>query len=197
MEVPLRSDAAKATYTIVAFGDSLTAGYGLPLAESYPAQLEEKLKQQGFSVKVINAGVSGETSKGNTERASFIKSQNPDMVILGIGGNDALRGLPVSEMKRNMENTIQLLQRGEKKPKILLLQMQAPLNLGFQYKQEFDAVYTTLASVYGLPLVPFLVSDVFLDTERMLPDQIHPNKEGYKALIDTYLFATVVKEIEK
>ncbi len=100
--VEVTSDTVeKGSYVIVAFGDSLTAGYGLPLYESYPQQLEEALKAKGLDVSVINAGVSGETSSGNNERASFIKDQNPDMIIWGIGGNDALRALSVMEMKKH------------------------------------------------------------------------------------------------
>lgn len=183
-------------YTIIAFGDSLTAGYGLPLNESYPAQLESKLQTEGYNIKVINAGVSGETSRGNLERAEFIKNQQADMVILGIGGNDALRALSVSEMKNNIEKTIQTLQSGEKKPKILILEMQSPLNAGLKYKNEFDNVYEDLSEKYDLPLVPFLVSSVFLKTELMLPDRIHPNKEGYARLIENYVYKEVIKNLK-
>lgn len=183
-------------YTIIAFGDSLTAGYGLPLYESYPAQLEDKLKAEGLNVKVINAGVSGETTKGNNERANFVKEQKPDMVILGIGGNDALRALPILEMKNNMKSTIEIIKNAETKPKIILLQIQSPLNAGFKYKSEFDQVYKDLAKEYDLPLVPFLVSSVFLNPDLMLEDRIHPNKEGYKKLVDEYVAPAVLKEIK-
>lgn len=196
-EISPRLQSTNATYTIVAFGDSLTAGYGLPLYESYPYQLEERLKNEGFDVKVINAGVSGETSKGNAERAAFIRDQNPDMVIWGIGGNDALRALPVSEMKANMERTIQILQSAERAPKILVLEMQSPLNAGFAYKKEFDAVYTDIAKKYDLPLVPFLIASVFLDGDLMLQDRIHPNKDGYAKLIEDSVLDAVLREIKK
>ncbi len=195
-EVNLKQNNPGAKYTIVAFGDSLTAGYGLPLSESYPYQLEERLKAEGIDVKVINAGVSGETTKGNNERATFIKEQNPDMIIWGIGGNDALRALPVTEMKNNMESTIKILQSAESKPTILMLEMQSPLNAGFQYKKEFDAVYEDLSEKYNLPLVPFLVASVFLDGDLMLADRIHPNKEGYAKLIEDNLIKVVLKEIK-
>jgi acyl-CoA thioesterase-1 len=196
-EVNLKQNKQGAGYTIIAFGDSLTAGYGLPLSESYPYQLEEKLKNEGLDVKVINAGVSGETTKGNNERAAFIKDQNPDMVIWGIGGNDALRALPVSEMKSNMESTIKILQSAESKPTILILEMQSPLNAGFIYKQDFDAVYKDLSKKYDLPLVPFLVANVFLNGDLMLADRIHPNKNGYAKLIEDNLLKVVLKEIKK
>ena len=195
-EISIKQNNQSAKYTIVAFGDSLTAGFGLPLSESYPYQLEEILKNEGFDVKVINAGVSGETTKGNNERATFIRDQNPDMVIWGIGGNDALRALSVSEMKSNMESTINILQSAESKPKILILEMQSPLNAGFAYKKEFDAVYKDLSKKYNLPLVPFLVASVFLNRDLMLDDRIHPNKNGYAKLIEDNLLKVVLKEIK-
>ncbi len=193
----LKTNNNESAYTIVAFGDSLTAGYGLPLYESYPAQLEERLKTKGLEVNVINAGISGETTKGNNERANFIKEQNADMVIWGIGGNDALRALPVEEVKKNMESTIQILQSAQNKPKILLLKIQSPLNAGFTYKKEFDAVYESLSKKYNLPLVPFVVSSVFLNSDLMLEDRIHPNKEGYAKIIEDNLLDAVLEEIEK
>lgn len=196
-DIVLDTNKDGSSYTIVAFGDSLTAGYGLPLSESYPAQLEERLKAEGLDIKVINAGVSGETSKGNNERATFIKDQKPNMIIWGIGGNDALRALPVSEMKSNMESTIKILQSGENKPKILILEMQSPLNAGFKYKKEFDAVYEDLSKKYDLPLVLFLVASVFLNSDLMLQDRIHPNKDGYAKLIEENLLEVVLKEIGK
>ncbi len=198
---PVTNNVAKEknteSYKIIAFGDSLTAGYGLPLFESYPYQLEEILKSKDFNVEVINAGVSGETTKGNNERAKFIKDQNADMIIWGIGGNDALRALPVQDMKSNMESTLNILQSGTKKPKVLMLKMQSPLNAGLKYKKEFDAVYEELADKYNLPLIPFLVSDVFLNNKLMLEDNIHPNKEGYKKLIEDNILEVVIEEIKK
>jgi len=195
-EIQVKTTDERSAYTIVAFGDSLTAGYGLPLSESYPVQLEERLKTKGLDVTVVNAGVSGETTKGNNERAMFIRDQKPNMIIWGIGGNDALRVLPVSEMKINMESTIKILQSGDTKPKILILEMQSPLNAGFNYKKEFDAVYKELSQKYDLTLVPFLVARVFLDSDLMLPDRIHPNKEGYATLIEENVLDAVLKELE-
>lgn len=180
---------------IIAFGDSLTAGYRLPLSESYPAQLEAKLVSEGFSVRVINAGVSGETTQGNRERAEFIRGQNPNIVILGIGGNDALRALPLSETKKNIQATIEALLSGMEPPKIILLKMQAPLNSGIAYKKEFDAIYEDIAEAYDIPLVPFLVLEVFLNSKYMLDDGIHPNKDGYNVLVEKYIWKEVAKLI--
>lgn len=179
--------------TIIAFGDSLTAGFRLPLSESYPAQLEEKLLSEGFSVKVINAGVSGETTQGNKERAQFIRDQNPDIVILGIGGNDALRFLPISETKKNISETLDILLSGINPPKVLLLKMQAPLNSGLAYKKEFDSIYEDFSDTYKIPLIPFVVLDVFLNSKYMLDDAIHPNKDGYGVLVEKYIWKEVAK----
>ncbi len=172
---------------IIAFGDSLTAGYGLPASEGYPALLEADLKERGHTVSVINSGVSGETTRGNLERAQFIRNQNPDIVILGIGGNDALRLLPVEETRSNIQKTITILKSGVNPPVIVLLGMQAPINVGLGYKRTFDALYEELAEENELLLVPFITAEVFLDSANKLNDGIHYNKQGYQKVIDLYL----------
>lgn len=181
---------------IIAFGDSLTAGYGLSQSESFPAQLEAALIAKGHNVSVINAGVSGETTRGNLERASFIASQNPDIVLLGIGGNDALRALPLSEIKKNMSETIAILQDNEKVPVILLLQMQAPLNAGLSYKNEFDRIYTDIAKENSLILVPFITADIFLDRNNKLSDGIHYNQLGYSKVVEQYVLPATEKVLD-
>lgn len=182
---------------IIAFGDSLTAGYGLPIEESYPAQLQVTLRALGHEVEVINAGVSGETTRGNLERAKFIRAQNPDIVLLGIGGNDALRLLPVAETKKNMEQTITTLQSGDHPPVIILLTIQAPLNVGLSYKKNFDAIYEELAEKQQVLLVPFLTTEIFLNKDYKLADGIHLNKAGYKKVIDSYLLPVLEEVILK
>lgn len=184
-------------FTIIAMGDSLTAGYGLPLSESYPAQLEARLNEAGYAVRVINAGVSGETTRGNLERASFIRNQNPDIVLLGIGGNDALRFLPLSETEVNLRTTIETLMSGDNPPMLILLGMQAPLNAGPAYKQSFDALYTSLADEYEITLIPFITEDVFLDPLLKLEDGIHLNNAGYARVVDTYLIPALTSRIPK
>jgi acyl-CoA thioesterase I len=184
--------AAEATdFTIVAFGDSLTAGYGLPLGESYPAQLESLLRAEGYRVRVINAGVSGETTRGNRERAAFIRAQNPDVVLLGIGGNDALRFLPLEETRANMESTIDTLQAGERPPVIILLRMQAPENAGSDYKVSFDALTDELARTHELTVAPFITEEVFLNETYKLDDGIHLNEAGYGRVVREYLMPVI------
>jgi acyl-CoA thioesterase I len=173
--------------TIIAFGDSLTAGYGLPSYESYPAQLEAALKAKGASVRVVNAGVSGETTRGSLERAPFIRAQGADIVLLGIGGNDALRVLPLDEMRANINATLDILLAGSDAPKVVLLRMQAPLNAGEVYKNEFDAMYAQLAAQHGVTLVPFITADVFLNDAYKIRDGIHLNKSGYGRVVEEYI----------
>ncbi len=182
---------------IIAFGDSLTAGYGLPANESYPAQLETELTKRGYSVTVINSGVSGETTRGNLERAAFIRKQNPDIVLLGIGGNDALRLLPVEETEKNIEETIKILKGGENPPVVVLLRMQAPINVGLGYKQTFDSLYEKIAQSQEVILLPFLTAEVFLNQANKLSDGIHLNKTGYKQVVDLYLIDTLSEIVEK
>ncbi len=188
----------KSETKIIAFGDSLTAGYGLTLDEAYPAQLEVSLRKMGYAVSVINSGVSGETSRGNKERAQFIASQNGDIVILGIGGNDALRLLSVEDAKKNIKETIDILKAGKTPPRsIVLLKMQAPLTAGLQYKKNFDALYKEVAEEKGLVLVPFLTTELFLDSANRLPDGIHYNKEGYRKAVEMYVAPAIAKILKK
>jgi acyl-CoA thioesterase-1 len=190
-------ETAAAAIKIIAFGDSLTAGYGLSQSQAYPAQLESVLTANGHDVEVINAGVSGETTRGNLERAVFIASQNPDIVLLGIGGNDALRSLPLGETKNNMSETIAILQQAEDPPVILLLKMQAPLNSGLAYKRDFDAIYEELADEKGLLLVPFLTAELFLDVNNKLSDGIHYNELGYQKVVEQHVGPAVREVLDR
>lgn len=182
---------------IIAFGDSLTAGYGVAQADAYPAQLEASLNKAGYKVRVINAGVSGETTRGNLERAQFIRSQDPDLVILGIGGNDALRALPLEETKKNISNTIDILRGGENPPAVLLLQIQAPLNAGISYKEEFDKIYTDISKTKKIKLISFITPSIFLDPRNKLEDGIHFNKLGYEKVVEEYIFPLVREVISE
>jgi acyl-CoA thioesterase I len=182
---------------IIAFGDSLTAGYGLPQSESYPSLLETALKSRGKSVGVINAGVSGETTRGNLERADFIRRQNPDIVLLGIGGNDALRRLPLSETRDNIRQTVETLISGENPPVVILLRMQSPLNAGLAYKREFDAIYDDIARDFRLPIAPLLTAEVFLDASNKLPDGIHLNEKGNQFVVNEYILPITLEVLNR
>ncbi len=195
--LPDRESSATMGTKIITFGDSLTAGYGLSANETYPAQLEARLKAEGYEVEVINAGVSGETTKGNLERVDFIKKQNPDLVIVGIGGNDSLRLLPIAETKKNIDTTLAKLASGTNPPVLLLLSMQAPLTAGLGYKQEFDAMYEELANKHNALLVPFLTAELFFDNKNKLSDGIHYNALGYSKVVDKYIYPVVSQVLDK
>lgn len=194
-DVPAR--AVEGEILIVALGDSLTAGYGLPIGEAYPAQLEAALRAEGKSVRVVNAGVSGETTKGTLERAEFIRSQNADIVLLGIGGNDALRQLSLDEAKKNITETIKILKSGENPPVIVLLQMQAPINAGLSYKKTFDAMYPAIAEEQEVLLTPFLTLYVFLNPKNKLADGIHLNAKGYGIVVQDYILPVMLPLLEE
>lgn len=185
---PLVADDA---IRIVAFGDSLTAGYGLPIEEAYPAILERALLDRGYVVEVVNAGVSGETSAGGARRASFIRSLDPDIVLFGLGGNDALRFLPPEELEKSIDTALTVLREGADAPLVLLLGMRAPGNADKEYREAFDAVYPRLATKYSLSLVPFFLEGVALDPRYTQADGIHPNLAGYQYIVDNNLFSLV------
>ncbi len=195
-DIPEKADRSAAV-KIIAFGDSLTAGYGLTESESYPAQLEDSLLELGYDAEVINSGVSGETTRGNLERAEFISSQAADVVIIGIGGNDALRALPLSDTKENITSTINTLKSTAEPPVILLLKMQAPLNAGLGYKRDFDDMYEEIAAEQGLILIPFLTAELFLDPANKLSDGIHYNAFGYGQAVERYILPELTKVLDR
>ena len=195
--LPDRVSESDEAIKIISFGDSLTAGYGVPINESYPSLLEKALLAQNYDIKIINSGVSGETTRGNLERAEFIREQNPDIVLLGIGGNDALRRLPIEETEKNINDTINTLKSGNNPPVVILLSMQAPINLGLGYKQRFDSIYSNLAETHNILLVPFITTEVFLKSGNRLPDGIHLNAQGYQEVIDLYLLKTITSVLDK
>lgn len=190
------SEKTDASIKIIAAGDSLTAGYGLPLSESYPMQLENKLRENGFDVEVINAGISGETTAGLLERVEFIKNQNPDMVLITIGGNDALRALPVANTEENIRGIVQSFKQILPAEKIFLMHTRSPLNAGIVYANTFNTIYEKITKEEKINLVPFVETEVFLNNSLMLDDRIHPNKAGYAFLIDEYIYKAVAKKLE-
>ena len=174
---------------IVAFGDSLTAGFGLAEKESYPYLLQKKLEADGFDYEVVNAGVSGETSLGGLERIDWVLEQeNVDILILELGANDLLRGLPVAKMKENLGTIIKKAKA--KNIKVLLCGMLAPPTMGAQYQREYVAAFPDLASEFEVGFLPFVLENVALNKELNQGDGIHPNAKGavvmtnniYKAL---------------
>jgi acyl-CoA thioesterase I len=164
---------------ILAFGDSLYAGYGLKAGESMPAQVETLLRRQGINAKVVNAGVSGDTTAAGRKRLAFALdnlSRKPDLVLLGLGGNDVLRQIPVAETRTNLVAMLEELKR--RGIAVVLTGMRAPPNLGPDFARPFDALYPELARTYGAKLDPFILDGVLGNRRLMLPDGIHPNAKG-------------------
>lgn len=176
--------AAPPPPSILVFGDSISAGYGLASpAQGWVALLRAKLKERGYGYEVVNASVSGETTAGGLARLPrALEVHHPAIVILELGGNDGLRALAVSEMRANLARMIDLSAAAG--AKVLLLGIQIPPNYGPQYTAQFAAVYAGLAQEKKLPFVPFLLKGVALSPELMQSDGIHPNPLGQPLLLD-------------
>lgn len=167
--------------SIVILGDSVTAGYGLSPEEAYPAVLETLLKDEGYAVRVINAGVSGDTSASALERMDWVLKSKPDLFLIALGANDMIRGLRVAELKKNLNA---LIDKAPKPPagRTLLMGMKAFPNLGRAYRTQFDQVYPVIAKARGIALFPFLLDGVAGLPNLNLPDGIHPNPQGHQQI---------------
>lgn len=178
---------------ILAFGNSLFAGYNVEDGESYPAQLEDALRAQGIDARVANAGVSGDTTAAGLQRLAFTldaQERAPDLVILELGGNDLLRGLSPEETRANLASMLDIL--AERDIPVLLMGMRSPPNYGPEFQAEFDALYPALAEEYGAELVPFFLQSIYDKPQLIQPDRIHPTAEG----IETLVGATVDEVVE-
>jgi len=166
--------------TILFFGNSLTAGYGIDPSEAYPALIQDKIDSLGLNYKVINAGVSGETSADGNSRIEWILKQPVDIFVLELGGNDGLRGIPLSETKKNLQSIIDKVKAKYPSVKIILEGMQIPPNIGPAYTSKFKEIYPALAKENNIDLVPFLLKGVGGDPKLNQRDGIHPTAEGHK-----------------
>jgi acyl-CoA thioesterase-1 len=166
--------------TIVFLGDSLTAGYGLPEESAYPHRIQEYLRRDGLDWKVINAGISGDTTKGGSKRIAWILKSDPSLVFLALGANDGLRGVPVRESRANLEAII--LELKKSKVDVVLAGMQIPRNYGADYSKSFRSLFPELAEKHKLRLYPFLLDGVALHPELNQADGIHPNEKGQEIL---------------
>lgn len=181
--------------TIVALGDSLTAGLGVDEDQAYPAQLERKLRADGYAFKVINAGISGETSSGTRSRIQWVVSSlNPDIVILETGANDGLRGIDPKILEKNLGELAAFLRA--KKIVVVLAGMQMLPNLGPDYVNAFRRIYPRIALEYNLILVPFFLNGVAGDPAYNQADKIHPTAEGYTRIV-AHIYPYILKGIEK
>ncbi|PHN02788.1 arylesterase [Flavilitoribacter nigricans] len=169
---------------VIFFGDSLTAAYGLDPGEGFPAIIQSKLDDAGYNYKVVNAGLSGETSAGGNERVDWVLQQSVDIFVLELGGNDGLRGFDPEVTYNNLQAIIDKVKAKAPEARIILAGMEAPPNMGQEYTQAFRGVYGRLAETNDLSLIPFLLDDVGGIPDLNLPDGIHPNREGQKIVAE-------------
>ena len=174
------------TKTIVCFGDSLTAGYGLdePLAKSYPALLEKKLTDAGLSYRVVNAGLSGETSAGGLRRIDWILRQRIDVFILALGANDGLRGIEPSVTRANLDAILERVRAKYPGAQLVVAGMMMPASLGASYSREYAEIFPSVAQQHDAALIPFLLENVGGIERLNQPDRIHPTAEGQKILAE-------------
>ena len=167
---------------ILDFGDSLTAGYGLAPEQAFPARLETALRGQGIEARVVNGGVSGDTTAGGLARLDWALADKPDLVILELGANDALRGIDPATVRDNLDKMIGKIEANG--AKMLLVGMLAPPNWGAEYANAFDRIFPELAKAHDVPLYPFFLEGVAMKPELNQPDGLHPNEHGVAVLVD-------------
>ncbi|HEX5718933.1 MAG TPA: arylesterase [Thermoanaerobaculia bacterium] len=167
---------------VVFLGDSLTAGYGLGGEQAYPALVEKRLEEEGIPIKALNAGVSGDTTAGGLARLDWLLSQKPDVVVVGLGGNDGLRGLPLEQAEHNLREIVRRAKAAG--ARVLLLGMQIPPNYGPEYAKGFSDMYPSLAKEMDVPLVPFLLEGVGGVADLNQADGIHPTAAGQEKVAE-------------
>lgn len=172
------------TKTILFFGNSLTAGYGLDPSQAFPAVIQQKIDSAQLPYKVVNAGVSGETSSGGNSRIDWILKQPVDVFVLELGANDGLRGVPVAETRKNLQAIIDKVKAQNPEVKLVLAGMQVPPNMGPDYASAFRSLYPDLAKANDAVLIPFLLEGVGGEAKFNLEDGIHPTAEGHQIVAE-------------
>lgn len=175
---------------VLFLGDSLTAGYGVAQSEAFPAQVAALARAEGVPLVAVNAGMSGDTSAGALRRLRWVTNSQPEFVVVAIGANDGLRGLPVSELEKNLAEILRSLTKLEPRPTIVLAGIKIPTNFGEQYRAQFEAVFPSVAQQFKVPFIPFLLEEVAANPERNLPDKLHPNASGH-AVIARHVWKTL------
>jgi acyl-CoA thioesterase I len=191
------SQSATGQITLVAFGDSLTAGYLLPPSAAFPAQLQVALAAKGYKVEIVNAGVSGDTTSGGLERIEWTLQSPADGVILELGANDALRGIDPKVPRENLDKMLTVLK--SKGLEVLLAGMRAPQNWGPDYAKTFDAIFPELAAKHTVSLYPFFLDGVALDPALVMQDGLHPTEKGVAEIVRRILpqAEELIQKIEK
>jgi acyl-CoA thioesterase I len=185
LDAPVTDGAKKSlTKVILFFGDSLTAGYGFDPSQAFPARIREKIASLGWNFEVINAGLSGETTSGGLRRIDWLLKRRVDVLVLALGGNDGLRGVPVEVIRQNLQAIIHRTKTTYPAAKIVIAGMQIPPNLGLEYTSKFRSIFPELARKSGASLIPFLLEGVGGRPELNLPDGIHPTPEGHKIIAE-------------
>ena len=185
-----------APVTVLALGDSLTEGLGVANEDNYPAQLQASLQQMGYkNVEVINSGLSGETSTGLVNRIDWVLQTKPDITILTIGANDAIRGLDIATIEANIRTAVKKLQ--DNGSEVILGGMQIYDNLGNDYVKSFSAIYPRVAADMNVPLIPFFLNGVGGDAKLNQADAIHPTKEGYTIIVNNNVLPVLKPELER
>lgn len=188
------TEVSTITKTILFFGDSLTAGYGLDdTSDAYPAIIQSKIETAGLDYMVVNSGVSGETTAGGLSRIEWVLHQKVDVFVLELGANDGLRGISLSETRKNLQAIVDAVRQKYPEAVIILAGMQLPPNLGQEYTSEFKAIFNDLAETNSVEIIPFLLKDVGGIPELNLADGIHPNIEGQKIVANNVW--AVLKEV--
>lgn len=177
--------ATTANKTILFFGNSLTAGYGIDPEESFAGRIQTRLDSLKKEFRVINGGLSGETTAGGLSRLDWFLEEEPYLFVLELGGNDGLRGIALTETKKNLLAIIDKVQAKYPNTKIILAGMQIPPNMGQEYTEEFKAIYPAVAKEKNIELIPFLLEGVAGNPDLNLPDGIHPTAEGHRLVMET------------
>lgn len=176
------SEPANDSKTILFFGNSLTAGYGVGIEEAFPARVQDILDSLELNYKVVNAGLSGETTSGGLKRLAWVLNQKVEVFVLELGANDGLRGIELSETRKNLQAMMDMVREKNPETKIVLAGMQIPPNMGQDYTKEFRAIWPALAEKNDIKLIPFLLDGVGGIPEMNQADGIHPTAEGHKIL---------------
>ena len=177
--------ATTANKTILFFGNSLTAGYGIDPEESFAGRIQTRLDSLKKEFRVINGGLSGETTAGGLSRLDWFLEEEPYLFVLELGGNDGLRGIALTETKKNLLAIVDKVQAKYPNTKIILAGMQIPPNMGQEYTEEFKAIYPAVAKEKNIELIPFLLEGVAGNPDLNLPDGIHPTAEGHRIVMET------------